>query len=110
MIDTSNMTKARYQPIFFVPVYTKIEGSMRDYGVTAAERSVGKRMEVSTSALTVHRPINRKTSKLTIDPCEIFHSVGTFPLEFLWHFLHSWLPRAKLWSEIVRPASVCKLI
>jgi len=26
MIDTSNMTKARYQPIFFVPAYTKIEG------------------------------------------------------------------------------------
>lgn len=45
-VDASNTTKARYQPIFFVPVHMKIEESVRDYGVTAAARSVGKRMEV----------------------------------------------------------------
>lgn len=57
---------------FFVLERVQAKVGVRDYEVTAVARSAGNRMEVSTSAVTLQRPISRKTSKLTIDPGKYF--------------------------------------
>jgi len=101
MTDASNTTKARYQPIFFLSRLFENKRKrerLRGDGCSAVCRKEDGGFHVGAYSASSDQSENVQTHNR---PCEIFHSVGTFPPEFLWHFFHSWRHRVISRSEIV---------